>query len=800
MNQRYTSFFLIAIVLFTGNQALALKISGSVKNIDGDQLPMVYVTILQQADKAMVQTGQTDDNGRFEYSNLQAGRYTIDIQALGYKNKKLDITLSNDTLLNDIVMEWQDNRMEEVVVTEKQDVIKTELGKTIVHVRENVKQGSTLLDILKGMPGVTVSGNGTVSIDGKQGIVVLIDDKPTNMEGKELTEYLKSVDASEVANVELMSQPSAKYDAAGNSGIINIKMTKNKKEGWNGTASASYEQGRYPFKSLNSNIAYKRRKATYTLSPGYYIGQGYMDYTKTTIRKENDIPVTKLTEESYRHETFPDYSLKTGIDYDLSEKTNVYVTAKGIYHTNKETDRNTLVITDIPTGTNTYNNTTNNNGHKRHHIDVNMFAKHEPDSLQKIEFYGGTFITNRDLYQDITSNNYNYNGLQQGETYLLNNTIPDRTNLYTAKLDYTLKGKGGKELECGIKSSYATMNEANIFEEYVDGRWTIDTNRSNRFLYNENINAAYASGSMTTGKFSLQTGLRVEHTHATGDQITQNLQFTQDYISLFPTAFVTYKADDNNSLELNYNKRLQRPYYRELNPFTSIATPYSYHVGNPLLRPQFTHNVELKHNYKGRFITVASFSKTLGTFMEMLVFEKATNTSINSTVNNGTRSSGALSAFFNNQLTDWLHISTKGNISYMEIAQTQNNKPVKAYGIGYHVTIDTQFSFKKGWAGNFHGGFNGPYRNGTAQIIAGSVWMNADVSKRLFKDTTTIKVRVQDPFNLYRYTDTIDLGDVVATTSRQFNVQSFAISLSYNFGTKEENQRRTEMPEETRRM
>ena len=476
------------------------------------------------------------------------------------------------------------------------------------------------------------------------------------------------------------------------------------------------------------------------------------------------------------------------------------ISAKGTYHTNEETDKNSLVITDIATGTNVYNNTRNDNGHKRYHIDINTFALHKFDSLQQIEYNGGAFITNRDLYQRLTSNNYDNDSTPTGPTYLLNNSIPDKTNLYFAKLDYTLRGSNDKMLECGIKSSYTTMDEANIFTEFINDAWIDDTNRSNRFLYNENINAAYASGSIKKGKFSIQGGLRVEHTLAHGNQITQQKEFTQNYTSIFPTAFITYNANKNNTLELNYNKRIQRPFYREMNPFTRFTSPLSYNIGNPLLRPMFTHNVEVKHNYKGRFITVASFSKTLGVFTELIQFEPATNTTVSSMINAGSSSSGDMSVFYNSQVAKWLNLNAKALFSYIVFERTSGNIAQRASGTTHNLSMNAQFFFKKGWSGQVFNVYQGPGRGAITQTYAANLWLSANVSKSLFKDTTTVRLSVNDPFHLYRYRDTVTIGDVSTTTERAFNTQAISLALSYNFGKRDEARNRTQRPEEAGRM
>lgn len=792
---------LFSALIFSGCALPSLaqfSVSGKVRDTNAQALPFAYV--LLQKDTTTLQTAQTDEQGVFKINDIKTGDHNLSVRLLGYTTIDTPISISESIEIGAIVLSLSGEKLKDVVISDRKNTITTGAGKTIVEIREEQKQGNNLLDLLKSMPGLTVSGDGTVSMDGKQGIVVLVNDKPTYMEGKELTEYMKGISAVEVTHVELMTQPSAKYDAAGNAGIINIKLDPRKSEGWSGNVTAAYDQGLYPYRSLNTGLNYKKNRAVYTFNPVYYEGQGYLEYDRETTIKQNGTPVKTLKEYSFRHETFPDYSLRTGVDYELSDKTSMAISAKGTYHTNEETDKNSLVITDVATGTNVYNNTRNDNGHKRYHIDVNSFALHKFDSAQQLEYNGGVFITNRDLYQRLTSNNYGNDSTPTAPTYLLNNSMPDKTNLYFAKLDYILRGSNDKMLEAGIKSSYTTMDEANIFTEFINDAWIDDTNRSNRFLYNENINAVYASGSIKKERISIQGGLRVEHTLAHGNQVTQQKEFTQNYTSLFPTVFITYNANENNTLELNYNKRIQRPFYRELNPFTRFTTPFSYNIGNPQLRPMFTHNIEVKHNYKGRFITVASFSKTLGVFTEILQFEPATNTTISSTINAGSSSSGDLTVFYNSQVTKWLNLNAKALFSYMTFERTTGNSTQRASGTAHNLSLNAQFFFDKGWSGQVFNVYQGAGRAGITQTYAANLWLSANVSKSLFKDTTTIRLSVNDPFHIYRYTDTVTVGEVSTSTERAFNTQAVSLALSYNFGKRDEARNRTQSPEEAGRM
>lgn len=793
MQQRYVFFFGVASLLCSTQLLAQYSITGLVKTEKGTGIEMAYVSVLNGADSSVVISGQTNESGEYRYDNIAAGKYIIDVQALGYQRLKYSVLVTGNTAVQAIKLKAMGTQMDEVIIAEKKDIITTELGKTIVHVRESMKAGNNLLDILRNMPGIVVGADGEISITGKEGIIVLVDDKPVRLAGRDLAEYLKGMDATEVTKVELMTQPSAKYDAEGNAGIINIKTGKNKKQGWGGVANATYAQGKYPFVSANSNITYRKDKLAYTINPGYYQGQGFLRSEKITRSKQGGETVAVITEDVFKKEVFPDYSLKAGVDYDMNDRTNMSFAAKGIYHTNREVDEINSVIADR-NGQKIYNYSENKNGHTRSHIELDAYLKHDIDSNRNIQLNAGCFINRRDLYQKLNSTNYDENGIVVSEPLILDNTVPDRMNLYVIKADYETK-MGEVKLECGVKGNYMTMNEENRFDRYTNGQWINDTSRTNKFLYKETISAAYINSTTAINKLQLQGGLRVEHTYAEGDQVTQDVQFIRNYISLFPTAFANYKINDNHTVEANYGRRVRRPNYRDLNPFARYASQYNIFTGNPMIAPMFTHNVELKHNFKGRFITTANWSETLGTFIEQLVFDNSTNVATHFYANGGRNSSLSLSGHYTNQVTGWLNLGLLTGGEYAEFEAEYNGRHHYGSATRFYASIDTQLSFKNGWSAGAHSRYAGPYRSSVVQMTGGSLWLNAEVAKTMFKDTATIRVSVQDPFHTYRYVFDMGQPEASVASSSMFNTQSIGCTFSYNFGKREELKRREALEE-----
>lgn len=801
MKSSTTSIFLLLLTLIASNvSAQNFTISGNVKQKDDQPVAYAYISLLAASDSSRLTTVQSSIEGDFSLTDVAAGKYIVSVTALGMKKELVEVSiLSNITDLG-IVLSSKSNLLDEVIIEEKKDFIELKPGKLVVNINENIKVGSSLLDILRTIPGVHVSPQGDISLNNKQGVTVLINEKETFLSGVALIEYLKGLDANKVTKVEVVDQPSAKYDAEGNSGILNIVTEVEQKKGWTVTTTASYSQGRYPFVRANSNIAYTTKKARFNVVPSYYKGESFLiRNTNRTSSQDGDI-VSAIEEDVFMKETFSDASLKLGVDYDLSKSTLIGVSGSGNYHPNAQIDKSYTEIHDLVNNSYVYNTTRNYRGFLRVNQRVNLFLKHKFDSSQTLKMNADYFNNGKVAYQKLRTSNKDEDGNLLPGGLDLNNDIPVKFDLYSAKVDYTSEAIDNVDIEAGVKSSYVQIDEENLFGVYDNNKWIKDTIRSNKFIYKECISAAYVSASTKVGQLEAKAGLRAEHTYSNGDQVTQSKEFTRNYLSLFPTIFTSYKLNDDYALQAGYNRRLNRPYYRELNPFTLYLSQYNYKTGNPLLQPQFTDNYNLKCNYKGKLVVTASCAFTKGVFMNDIMFDQATKVTNNSTTNNGTRREGALSAFYNNRVLDWLNVTANGTYVLFDFNGVLNGENVATGGSRYGFGLDTQVTLNKGWFIHLAANYSSKYRSGINSINDSFIYTSSDVSKSLFDDTANVKLSVQDPFNWYRGNSTYNQNGITERSIGIFNTQSVTLAFTYNIGSKEKNTRTGESPDELNRM
>lgn len=797
---KYITTLLLCVTFIANTSAQSYKIAGMVQAKDNEAIPYVNVSLLDK-NKKWIQTATTDEAGKYVLTDVGVGQYVIDVHVLGYEKYQQEISVNADVHDLNIELATNAEQIDEVTVKGRRMQIQTELGKTILNVSKEMKAGKNLLDLLGDVPGVIVSPAGDVSIVGKEGVTLIIDKKPVHFTGRSLTEYLKSVDASKVNNIELMTNPSAKYDATGNSGVIAINMEEQEDNGLYGGVNSRYIQGMYPFGSLSGNVNYKKDKLGLHITPSSYVGQSFLIDKRITTSKNaaTQEHIAFVEEDGFLLEEYEDYLLDIATDYDFSKATTASASIKGVYHPNDQVDKYQSKIFDGQHLLNATNLSKTERGFLRKNVQANMFVNHDIDSGNSIVMNADYFRESKKIYQRFESVDYGVDGVQQTEPLRLNVSMPINSEVYSVKVDY--EGEiAGIDIEAGSKTSFVRIDDPNLFEIYKDGEWVNDSLRTNNYQYDENISAAYVSAAAQKGKWQAKAGMRLERTAAKGREIISNGNFDRTYTNVFPTAYVAYKVDEKNSIEANFGKRIQRPYYRELNPFTLFVSQYNYAVGNPNLLPMFTNNIELKHSYRSRFITKVSYSIVNGVFTREISFEKVNNVSRFSTTNNGRKRTASLSIYANSHLNEWWDVTFNGNVFHHMYDGYFAGNDVSATSTGVYAQVDTQLRFKNGWYAKCGASYLSPFRTAAVNTHSGWISTNAQISKTMFKDTSTIVLSVSDPFGIYRTTEGIELPHVSTVSSPIYNVRNFALSFSYNFGKKDNDNRQKSRLEEAGRI
>lgn len=742
-------------------------ISGKVTDDHKNPAEAVSISLLHAKDSSLAKTISTDKSGLYRFSGITTGQYLILASSVGMqKIYTAPVSLDAekpDVVIPEIKMVAASQDLKTVTVVNRKPFIEQKLDKTVVNVDAAVTNvGATALEVLEKSPGVSVDKDGNISLKGKQGVMVMMDGRPTYLSAEQLTNLLKSMPASSIDQIEIITNPSAKYDAAGNSGIINIKSKKNKQKGFNGSLTLNYGQGAY-WKTNNSlNLNYRTGKFNFYANGGYSIWNGYQNLEiNRKYRDQSSKELNAIFEQvSFMRNEYRNYSLKLGADYYLSKKTTLGFVLNGNNSPEKQTGNNTSFLKDSKGIVDSIINSTMYNKDTWKNKSANLNFRHQYDS------------TGRELSADIDYVTYGSSSKQNFVNTIfdaawtpksqerLRGALPVNIDIYSAKTDYVHPLKKGAKLETGLKGSFVkTNNVANYFNTQ-DGTEQIDYGKSNKFNYKENILAGYLNYSRQIKKFNLQTGLRYEHTFMQGNQFGNPTQpdsaFKRNYGSLFPTVFLGYSANKNNEFAFSYGRRIDRPAYQDMNPFLFYIDKFTYARGNPYMKPQFSHNLELSHTYKGILTTTLNYSYTKDYMSETFSQGNPAKGEDEYAIivrqgNIGARQNGGIAVSAQVPVVKWWSATLYANYNYTVFSGVLNGEKIDVSGANLMVNANNQFKLNKGWSAELSGWYRTKGVEGQI-IIQPMGAVSAGIAKQVLKNKASIKLNVRDIF----YTQTVE--------------------------------------------
>jgi iron complex outermembrane receptor protein len=777
------------------------KISGSV--IDGSQKTIESATIalLKAKDSSTVKFSVADRRGKFSFEDIPAGNYLVSVTAVGHQKGYSEVFevsgLQTDIQLKTIELVPQPKAMGGVTVTAKRPFIEQKIDRMVINVESSVTNvGATALEVLEKSPGVTVDKDGNISLKGKQGVTVMMDGRPAYLSGTDLVNYLKGLPASAIDQIEIMTNPSAKYDAAGNSGIINIKSKKNRQAGFNGSATINYQQGRY-WRSNNSiNLNYKNGKWNLFANGSINKGNGFQ---RLDILRRFQDPGTKditaiFEQTSHMRNRNMFDNFKIGADYYLNKRTTLGIVTSGFINPGKFTSRNTSYLEnkDRVVDSVVYAQSAHDENWKNGSVNLNF--RHQFDSSGRELTADLDYVAYRAKSSQNFSNTTYDPDWTPRHTEILRGDLPVNVDIYSAKVDYAQTIKKKIKFEAGLKSSYVkTDNDANYFNIIANGE-TIDYSKTNHFLYKENINAAYINLNRQYKKIGVQLGLRYEQTSYTGkqygnpDPAHKDSSFKRSYGNLFPTAFVSYNAGKNHQFAFSVGRRIDRPAYQDLNPFLFFLDKYTYQAGNPYMKPQFTNNIELSHTFKNFLTTTLNYNHTVDYMNETFEQEQDANgnkgyATIVRNGNIGKRDGGGISVNAQLTVTKWWTSQIYSNYNYNRFRGRLNGggEYINVGASNVLFNVNNQFKFKKGWSGEISGFYR--TRGVDGQIIIQPLGqVSAGISKQVLKTKGTLKLNVRDIFYTNKVTGDINFGNTLAHFVNTRDSRVAGLSFTYRFG------------------
>lgn len=592
-------------------QLQSRQLKGQVTGEAHKLLPAATVLLIDSNNKELIKLA-ADSSGRFELSYAVKGNYTLVISYTGYKTYKSEMFELLDKDFGIITLTAA-GALDEVRVTGiKQNLIELDGGTIVYNVSKSITaQGASALEALKNAPGVYVDNNNAISLNGRGGALILLDGKQTYLSGQEIIDLLKSMPSSGIKSIEIINNPTAKYDAAGAAGIINIKTNKLQAKGFSGMVTTGFSYG--VSLKQNSDFSFNYRKNKYNVYGSYNHFLGYYNYEYGSDRIQQNRAYNSFTDDTDKRKRM---GTRLGADYNINKNNTIGLLINGNFvlgggftrtKTSIGAPSSSAIEQTLDAVNDYYYQQT-----ERYNLNLNYKYEDAAGSIMNIDADYGYFKKgNRNLQSNIYTNNQQV-VLNQNLYRSLNGIA---INLKALKFDYATDLWKGK-LETGAKySDISADNNAKFFHVITD-KDSMDQRRSNVFDFTEQIASGYVNYKKTFGKWILQAGLRLENSSSDGSlyfkmsNVDSTETIRRNYTNLFPSFSASVKPHENHSFSIGYSRRIDRPAYQDLNPFIYLLDELSFWQGNPFLQPQLTHRVSLQYAYKNTTVISFAFSHT----------------------------------------------------------------------------------------------------------------------------------------------------------------------------------------------
>lgn len=769
-------------------QSNQVSITGFVMSADNNPIEAATVLLLRSKDSSVVKMGATDKKGQYIFSDLAYGSYFLQVSAVNFSpfNSGPIVLPAADksTQIPAVVLQVKEKMLDAVTVVAKKALIEQKIDRIVVNVDASVTNvGATALEVLEKSPGVSIDKDGKISLKGKSEVLVMIDGKPSYLSSPELANLLGSMNANQLSQIEIITNPSAKYDASGNGGLINIKTKKNTTRGFNGNIGLNYGQGTYA-KSNNSLVLnYRNTRFNAFLNYNFLYSKNYMDVlANRSFLDNNNNASYLLNQNTHIIALAKNNSLKLGMDYYIGEATTIGFAASGFLapqhltsFTTSDLETPAKAISSIVQTNRTVDNTWKNGT-----LNVNFhssFDSSKKDLSGSFDYLTYSFAGD----QSVTGSSFDANN-QLLSTSALLNLLPLDISIYSGRMDYAETLRSGIKIETGVKSSVVNTSNASSYYNTEAGVQLKLDSLSSRFTYSENINAAYLNISKRIGAITFQAGLRAENTNYHGLERSDigDSSFSRSFTNLFPSASFSYELNDDHVLGISVGRRIDRPAYQQLNPFISIIDKYMQLAGNPYLKPQYSNSIELAHSWKNKLTTTVNYTVVHDIMSETLT--RKDSVIIRNTGNIGTRTNMGISESVTIPFTKWYtgvyFVNVYQNIYHGAIA----GYPLDAKQLAVSLNLSNQFSFAKGWAAELSGTYTSRTRDEGQAIALPIGNVSAGCSKNILNNKASLKFNVRDIFYTNVIREIQNFQNVQSTIERSRDSRVFNISFTWRFG------------------
>ncbi|MEO6131087.1 MAG: TonB-dependent receptor [Saprospiraceae bacterium] len=797
-------FLLSFSTFFAQNVNTGLK--SSVVNENKDAIGYATITLFQTSDSAMTKAGYSSEDGTFILTHLLPGTYYLNVSFVGYDtyiSPTFQVTEGNILELENIKMLPFAMELGEVVVAASKPLIEVKPDKTVFNVEGSVNSiGNNGLELLRKAPGVVVDNNDHLMLIGKSGVKVYIDGRQSILTGDDLSNYLKSLQSSQIEAIEVITQPSSRYEADGNAGIINIRLIKDKSLGTNANLSLGYNQATHG--RFDGNISLNNRTQFVNVFGNYNYANGQSSQFNFFERTTPDL---FTDQQNTGGNSWENHSLRAGVDFTASTNATIGVLVDGFMNSDVWTSKiHTAISPSRSQAATEFLEATNRVESNQDNVNINGNYKYDNKKGTVLNLDGdfGKYRSVGDSYQP----NFYYD---PSNGALINSRIfsshaPTDIEIKTLKLDYE-KGLFGGTVGTGFKLALVNTDNNYEFYDIIDDDAILNIDRTNRFNYAENVNAAYVNFSRQWKKIGFQFGVRMEQTDSKGYLTSRKPQndeiVKQDYVDLFPSGGLTYQINQKNSLRLTYSRRIDRPNYRDLNPFEWKLDELTFKKGNPFLKPQFSNSLSLGHTFNYTLNTTLSYTHTKD-LMSEITDTASMRAAYITTENIADQDVYSLSISYPFALEKWWNVFANTSVSNTHNkADFGNGKIVDITATTFNVYMQHSFTLPGAFTFEVSGWYNSPGIWG-GNFATKSMWsIDAGLSKKFWKERATVKLGVADIFDSQNWSGVNDFGALALSAHGGWESRQAKLNFNYLIGSnqiKGNRKRSTGLEDESKRI
>ena len=755
--------------------AQTYRLSGCVQDENRQPVEVANVLLKQAKDSAYITGMLTDTQGCFSFDQ-PLGEYLLHITLIGSEDLYVPVVLQGNKNVGELTLKSSSALLDEVTVTAARPVIKRLVDRVVFDAHNTIASaGGSALDLLREVPGLQV-GQNSIGIIGKGGIRVYINDRETKLSGDELIDYLRSYDASQILKVEVITTPPSKYDAAGNAGIINIRLKSRPKDYVGGTASASYSAGEkdnYGYGGVSLNLS-KGRVSSF-LNGGTTQGN-----YETREKNYRYFPQNTWNSRADYTNYMNSFYLQGGVDVSLERDWTVGMQA--IYNHSAPKPGNALSWTEVYDASTAvldsllYSNSDKDTSSDR--LNLNFHTdKVWDDKGKKMTWDVDYLRDNRDENMGFLSKTLLPDGTEiPGTNFDYNYLQHRKVDVVSSALDFILPFEKYK-ITAGAKVSF-TNTRNGINYDTSDPTLVQD----DYFRYKEQIYALYADYSREfSERFSMQLGLRMEHTRTTGISEAKDTEDKHDYTRLFPTVYLLYSPTDGHALNFSFSNRISRPSQNMVNPFPFNQNKYTYACGREDLKPSYTYNAELGYTLKNNFNVSAYYSYSDDVFFQVVDLDAETN--VTSFLWENFMQTHAFG--LNNSYTfrtKWLQTYAQHGVSYRRTTSSAATTSPEEKGWAYNASLRNTFFFneKKTLLATLSGSYSSRQYQGI-YLMSPTYSVSAGMLYRLLDNKLNLSLNVNNLFVSHSKLETMSNG-LKIIADNQFSFTSFRIGVSYTFG------------------